>query len=128
MVTSVPMHLHLSGCQVLDLVPETALMIIQPAAVLALLSFMTTFMPAALAGVFTAVVVGGVLGFLTPVFRFMPLNALAAVVISGVLGLFEWDECLFLYKVSCENSGQVCTPLASLLPGRKATRVCLACT
>lgn len=55
---------------------------------------------AGIAGLIAAAVVGLVLAALTPVFQLLPLNVLAAVVVSGVLGVFEWDEALFLYRVS----------------------------
>ena len=55
---------------------------------------------AGIAALIAATVVGLVLAALTPVFQLLPLNVLAAVVVSGVLGVFEWDEALFLYRVS----------------------------
>ena len=57
-------------------------------------------LPAALAGVFTAGLVGATLLLLTPVFENMPLNALGAIVISGVIGLINCDEAVFLWRVS----------------------------
>ena len=59
---------------------------------------------AGIAALIAAAVVGLVLAALTPVFQLLPLNVLAAVVVSGVLGVFEWDEALFLYRVSPYNS------------------------
>ena len=60
---------------------------------------------AGIAALIAAAVVGLVLAALTPVFQLLPLNVLAAVVVSGVLGVFEWDEALFLYRVSsCDSS------------------------
>ena len=59
---------------------------------------------AGIAGLIAAAVVGLVLAALTPVFQLLPLNVLAAVVVSGVLGVFEWDEALFLYRVSLLHS------------------------
>ena len=58
-----------------------------------------------------AAVVGLVLAALTPVFQLLPLNVLAAVVVSGVLGVFEWDEALFLFRVSPFDS---CWPSGNL--------------
>lgn len=43
--------------------------------------------------------------FLTPVFQLIPYNVIAAIVISGVSGLFEYQEALYLYRVSCEGLG-----------------------
>ena len=37
---------------------------------------------------------------LTPVFKNMPQNAQAAIIISAVSGLFNYEEFLFLWKVS----------------------------
>lgn len=53
-----------------------------------------------LSGFFTACVVGLVLLFLTPVFAILPLNVMGAIVISGVSGLFEYEQAIYLYKVT----------------------------
>eukprot|EP01023_Acetabularia_acetabulum_P017954 TRINITY_DN19038_c0_g1_i2.p1 TRINITY_DN19038_c0_g1~~TRINITY_DN19038_c0_g1_i2.p1 ORF type:complete len:768 (-),score=144.29 TRINITY_DN19038_c0_g1_i2:2692-4830(-) len=52
-----------------------------------------------IAGLITAILVGFILLFLTPVFENMPLNALAAIVISGVVGLFEVGTMISLFKL-----------------------------
>jgi sulfate transporter 4 len=52
-----------------------------------------------LAGFFTAIVVGFVLLFLTPVFEQLPMNALGAIVISGVAGLFDYEQAWELWNL-----------------------------
>jgi len=47
----------------------------------------------------TALLVGAVLLFLTPVFSKMPTATLGSIVISGVLGLIDLEEGRFLFKV-----------------------------
>jgi len=47
----------------------------------------------------TAVLVGAVLLFLTPVFSKMPTATLGSIVISGVLGLIDLEEGKFLFRV-----------------------------
>lgn len=45
-------------------------------------------------------VVGGTLWLLTPIFRFMPMNAMAAIVIMGVLSLVDFQRAFFYLRVS----------------------------
>ena len=52
-----------------------------------------------LAGFVTALVVGGVLLVLTPLFARLPLNVMGAIVISGVSGLFEYEQAVHLFRV-----------------------------
>eukprot|EP01025_Chloroclados_australasicus_P052553 TRINITY_DN612_c0_g2_i2.p2 TRINITY_DN612_c0_g2~~TRINITY_DN612_c0_g2_i2.p2 ORF type:complete len:667 (-),score=99.60 TRINITY_DN612_c0_g2_i2:54-2054(-) len=53
-----------------------------------------------IAGVVTAILVGIILLFLTPIFENMPMNALAAIVISGVIGLFEIGTMFTLFRIN----------------------------
>ena len=79
---------------------------------------------AGIAGLIAAAVVGLVLAALTPVFQLLPLNVLAAVVVSGVLGVFEWDEALFLYRVSLCHSKW----LTAKLYKRSSEAGCMICS
>jgi len=53
-----------------------------------------------LGGAFTGVVVLVVLVALTKPFYYMPMSALGAIVISGVIGLIDFNEALFLFRIS----------------------------
>ncbi|CAN0837014.1 Sulfate transporter 4.1, chloroplastic [Linum grandiflorum] len=52
-----------------------------------------------LSGIFTGIVMGCALLFLTPLFEFIPQCALAAIVVSAVIGLVEYDQAIFLWRV-----------------------------
>jgi len=47
----------------------------------------------------TALLVGLILLFLTPVFEQLPLATLASIVISGVFGLLDYEEGMYLWRV-----------------------------
>jgi len=53
-----------------------------------------------LGGCFTAVIVLLVVLFATKPFYYMPTSALGAIVISGVLGLLDFEEALYLFRLS----------------------------
>jgi hypothetical protein len=38
--------------------------------------------------------------FLTPVFEKLPNNALAAIVVAGLVSIFDYEEAIWLWKVS----------------------------
>ena len=42
---------------------------------------------------------------LTPVFRNMPQNAQGCIIIAAVIGLFNYSECIFLWKASPHAHG-----------------------
>jgi sulfate transporter 4 len=48
----------------------------------------------------TAWVVGLVLLFLTPLFSNLPYNVLGAVVLSSVSSLLEYEQAIYLFRVS----------------------------
>eukprot|EP00958_Prasinococcus_capsulatus_P026327 scaffold4756_cov357-Prasinococcus_capsulatus_cf.AAC.7 len=54
----------------------------------------------AISAIVTATLVAFTLLFLTPLFRFMPKSALAAIVVSSVVGLVDYDEAMFLWRIS----------------------------
>lgn len=45
-------------------------------------------------------VVGFVLIFLTDIFQNLPMNVLGAIIVSSVLTLFEYEQAIYLWKVS----------------------------
>ncbi|TPV93261.1 MAG: solute carrier 26 family protein [Myxococcales bacterium FL481] len=52
-----------------------------------------------LAGIFTAVVIGLTLLFLTPLFEYLPMAVLAAIIVTAVAGLVDLDEVRHLWRV-----------------------------
>ncbi|GFR50731.1 hypothetical protein Agub_g12988 [Astrephomene gubernaculifera] len=53
-----------------------------------------------LSGIVTALVVGFVLLFMTPVFEKLPYCTLGAIVCSSVTGLLEYEQAIYLFKVN----------------------------
>ncbi|PNH07849.1 Proton/sulfate cotransporter 2 [Tetrabaena socialis] len=53
-----------------------------------------------MAGLFTAMVVGFVLLFLTPVFEKLPYCTLGAIVVSSVTSLLDYEHAIYLWKIN----------------------------
>lgn len=67
------------------------------------------------AAIFSAVIIGLTLLFLTPLFFYLPQAVLAAIVMVAVAGLFEWKEFKYLWRVDKRDFGMLALTFVATL-------------